>query len=173
MNLSSLVIPLFVLVVFVYCICKKVDIFGEFVKGAKDNILIGFDILPSLVALMLAVEMFKASGAMTAITELISPLTEKIGLPGECVPLALMRPVSGSGALSILEGILESHSPDSYIGRVASVLLGSTETTFYTIAVYFGATKVRKTRHALPSALAGDFTAFILSALSVRLLLGS
>ena len=84
-----------------------------------------------------------------------------------------MRPVSGSGALSILEGILESHSPDSYIGRVASVLLGSTETTFYTIAVYFGATKVRKTRHALPSALAGDFTAFILSALSVRLLLGS
>ena len=78
MNLSSFVIPLFVLMIFVYCLYKKVDIFGEFVKGAKDNILVGFDILPSLVALMLAVEMFKASGAMTAITELISPLTEKI-----------------------------------------------------------------------------------------------
>ncbi len=173
MSFSSIIVPAFIVGIFAYALVKKVDIFNVFIKGAKENLLIGFDILPSLVALMLAVGIFKASGAMNFITELISPLTELIGLPSECVPLALMRPVSGSGALSLLESILEQHSPDSFVGRVASVLLGSTETTFYTIAVYFGATNIRKTRHALPSALAGDFTAFILSALTVRLFLGS
>lgn len=171
MNIQSVIIPVFVLGIFLYGLHKKVDVFTEFAKGAKDNIIVGFDILPSLVMLMLAVGMFRASGAMDAFSELISPVTDFLGLPKECVPLALMRPVSGSGALSILETILEDHGPDSFIGRVASVLLGSTETTFYTVAVYFGATKIKKTRHALPSALAGDVTAFLLSALAVRLIL--
>ena len=130
MSLQSVIIPIFVLGIFLYGLHKKVDIFSVFVKGAKENILVGVDILPSLVMLMLAVGMFRASGAMDAFSELISPLTDFLGFPSECVPLALMRPVSGSGALSILEGILESHGPDSFIGRVASVLLGSTETTF-------------------------------------------
>lgn len=172
MNLSSLVIPIFILGIFLYALAKKVDLFSEFTSGAKENLKVGFDILPSLVALMLAVEMFKASGAMSALTSLIRPVTDFIGFPAECVPLALMRPVSGSGALSILDEILSTNSPDSFVGRVASVLLGSTETTFYTVAVYFGATKIKKTRHAVPSALIGDFTAFILSALTVRLMLG-
>lgn len=171
MNFSSVIIPVFVLGIFLYGLYKKVDIFNAFVSGAKESILVGFDILPSLVALMLGVEMFKASGAMTAMTGLLSPLAGFLGLPEQCIPLALMRPVSGSGALSILKGIFETNSPDSYVGRVASVLLGSTETTFYTIAVYFGATKVKKTRHALPSALAGDITAMLLSGLAVRLFL--
>ncbi len=172
MRLSSIIIPIFVLGTVLYGLFKKVDVFNTFIEGAKENILVGFDILPTLVALMLAVSMLRASGALNALTSLISPITSFLGLPAECVPLALMRPVSGSGALSLLEGILSEHSPDSYIGRVASVLLGSTETTFYTIAVYFGATKVKKTRHTLLSALAGDFAAFILSALTVRLFLG-
>lgn len=172
MNFSSLVIPVFVLGVILYGLFKKVDIFGTFIEGAKENLLIGFDILPTLTALMLAVCMFRASGALEALTRLISPVTDFLGLPGECVPLALMRPISGSGALSILDGILSQNSPDSFVGRVACVLLGSTETTFYTIAVYFGATRIKKTRHALTSALAGDFTAFILSALAVRVFLG-
>ena len=122
MSLQSVIIPIFVLGIFLYGLHKKVDIFSVFVKGAKENILVGVDILPSLVMLMLAVGMFRASGAMDAFSELISPLTDFLGFPSECVPLALMRPVSGSGALSILEGILESHGPDSFIGRVASVL---------------------------------------------------
>lgn len=171
MNFSGIIIPVFVMGIILYGICKKVDIFSVFVSGAKESLIVGFDILPSLVALMLGVEMFKASGAMSAIVSLLSPLTSFIGLPGECIPLALMRPISGSGAMSILQGIFETNSPDSFVGRVASVLLGSTETTFYTIAVYFGATKIKKTRHALPSALAGDITAMLLSGLAVRLLM--
>ncbi len=172
MNLQSIIIPIFVLGIFLYGIHKKVDVFSVFVNGAKENIKVGVEILPSLVMLMLAVGMFRSSGAMEAFSELISPITDFLGFPKECVPLALMRPVSGSGALSILETVLEEHGPDSFIGRVASVLLGSTETTFYTVAVYFGATKIKKTRHALPAALAGDITAFLLSALAVRLFFG-
>lgn len=172
MNLQSIIIPVFVLGIFLYGLHKKVDIFSEFVQGAKENLKVGADILPSLVLLMLAVGMFRASGAMEAFSELMRPVTDFLGFPSECVPLALMRPVSGSGALSVLESILDEHGPDSFVGRVASVLAGSTETTFYTVAVYFGATKIRKTRHALPSALAGDVTAFLLSALAVRLFLG-
>lgn len=171
MNFTGVIIPVFVLGIFLFGIYKKVDVFNSFVAGAKESLIVGFDILPSLIALMLGVEMFKASGAMSALTELLSPLTRFIGLPGECIPLALMRPISGSGAMSLLKGIFETNSPDSFVGRVASVLLGSTETTFYTIAVYFGATKVKKTRHALPSALAGDLTAMLLSGLAVRLLM--
>ena len=172
MNTTSLVIPVFVLGVILYSLYKKVGVFDTFITGAKENISVCFDILPSLVALMLAVEMFKASGALSALTELIEPITSIIGIPSECVPLALMRPVSGSGALSMLDSILSEYGADSFIGRVASVLMGSTETTLYTVAVYFGAVKIKKTRHALPSALVGDFTAFILSALAVRLFLG-
>ena len=117
--------------------------------------------------------MLRSSGAAELISNLLEPLTRLIGLPAECVPLALMRPVSGSGALSMLEELLSSHGPDSFVGRVASVLMGSTETTFYTVAVYFGATKIKRTRQTLPSALLGDLTAFILSALTVRLILSS
>ena len=172
MNFSAVVIPVFLLTVLGYGLYKKVDVFSAFIAGAKENILVGFDILPSLVTLMLAVSVFKESGTMGIITDLMSPITELIGIPADCVPLALMRPVSGSGALSVLEEILTKDGADSFSGRVASVLMGSTETTFYTIAVYFGATKVKKTRHALPSALAGDVTAFLLSALTVRVFLG-
>ena len=167
MNFSAVVIPVFLLAVLGYGLYKKVDVFSAFIAGAKENILVGFDILPSLVTLMLAVSVFKESGTMGIITDLISPITELIGIPADCV-----RPVSGSGALSVLEEILAKDGADSFSGRVASVLMGSTETTFYTIAVYFGATKVKKTRHALPSALAGDVTAFLLSALTVRVFLG-
>ncbi|MCC8195572.1 MAG: spore maturation protein [Ruminococcus sp.] len=173
MRITSLVVPVFVLGVILYSLHKKTGVFDTFIAGAKENIAVCFDILPSLVALMLAVEMFKASGALSALTNLIEPITSIIGIPSECVPLALMRPVSGSGALSMLDSILSEYGADSFIGRVASVLMGSTETTLYTVAVYFGAVKIKKTRHALPSALVGDFTAFILSALAVRLFLGA
>lgn len=173
MRITSLVVPVFVLGVILYSLHRKIGVFDTFIEGAKENIKVSIDILPSLVALMLAVEMFKASGALTALTELIEPITRVIGIPSECVPLALMRPISGSGALSMLDSILAEYGPDSFIGRVASVLMGSTETTLYTVAVYFGAVKIRKTRHALPSALVGDFMAFLLSALAVRLFLSA
>ena len=103
--------------------------------------------------------------------ELWTPLATKIGIPAECVPLAILKPVSGSGALTVLESIFKETSPDSLAGMVASVMAGSTETTFYTLAVYFAATKVRSTRYALASALLGDFTAIILSCIAVRLMM--
>ena len=170
--MSSYVIPVFIAVIMVIGLAKKVDVFGEFVEGAKENLRSAFEILPALIALMTAIGMFKASGGLDVLSELISPLTEFLGFPRECIPLALIRPVSGSGALAVFESILTDVSPDSFPGRVASVIIGSTETTFYTVAVYYGITKVKKTRHAIASSLTADLTGFILSALTVRLLLG-
>ncbi len=172
MNFSSLILPVLILGVFMHGVFKKVDILDAFAEGARENLVTSAQLLPTLALLMLAVGMFRASGALGAFTSLIAPLFEFLGFPPECLPLALLRPVSGSGALSVLENILSEQGPDSFAGKVASVLMGSTETTFYTVAVYFGATKIKKTRHALASALAGDMTAFLLSAAAVRLFLG-
>lgn len=171
MNISSVVLPVLVFGVFLYGLIKKVDILDTFTEGAKENLKISVELLPTLTLLMLGVGMFKASGALGWITSQLAPFAEFLGFPPDCLPLALLRPVSGSGALAILGNILNEQGPDSFSGRVASVLMGSTETTFYTVAVYFAATKVKKTRHALTSALAGDMTAFLLSALAVRLFL--
>ncbi len=169
--MSTYVIPVFIGLIMVIGIIKKVDVFGEFTDGAKESIGAAFEILPSLIALMTAIGMFKASGGLDMLSGIISPLTDLLGFPRECIPLALIRPISGSGALAVFESILTEVSPDSYAGRVASVVIGSTETTFYTIAVYYGITKVRNTRHAIASSLTADFTGFILSALTVRLFL--
>lgn len=170
--MSNYVIPFFIALIMIIGLAKKVDVFSEFTEGAKDNLKASVSVLPSLIALMTAIGMFKASGAMELISTAISPLTSFLGFPEECIPLAIIRPISGSGALAVFENILTDVSPDSFAGRVASVIIGSTETTFYTIAVYYGITKVKKTRQALPASLAADFTGFVLSALTVRIILG-
>ena len=171
--MSDLIIPFFIALIMIIGLIKRVDVFGEFTEGAKENLKAAFDVLPALIALMTAIGMFKASGALEVISEAISPLTGFLGFPEECIPLAIIRPVSGSGALAVFESILNDVSPDSFAGRVASVIIGSTETTFYTIAVYYGITNVKKTRHAVASSLTADFTGFIISALTVRLILGN
>ena len=170
--MSDYVIPFLIALIMIIGLVKKVDVFGEFTEGAKENLKTAVSVLPALVALMTAIGMFKASGALDFISAAISPLTSFLGFPNECIPLAIIRPVSGSGALAVFENILADVSPDSFAGRVASVIIGSTETTFYTIAVYYGVTKVKKTRQALPASLAADFTGFVLSALTVRIILG-
>ncbi len=170
--MSNYVIPFFIALIMIIGLAKKVDVFSEFTEGAKENLKASVSVLPSLIALMTAIGMFKASGAMELISTAISPLTSFLGFPEECIPLAIIRPISGSGALAVFENILTDVSPDSFAGRVASVIIGSTETTFYTIAVYYGITKVKKTRQALPASLAADFTGFVLSALTVRIILG-
>lgn len=169
--MSDFVIPVFIALIMIIGLAKRVDVFGEFTDGAKENLRSAFDLLPALIALMTAIGMFKASGGLELISAAISPVTEFLGFPRECIPLALIRPVSGSGALAVFESILTEVSPDSFAGRVASVVIGSTETTFYTIAVYYGITKVKKTKHAIASSLTADLTGFILSALTVRLIL--
>ena len=170
--MSDYVIPFFIAAIMITGLVKKVDVFSEFTDGAKENLKAAVSVLPALVALMTAIGMFKASGALDFISAAISPLTSFLGFPEECIPLAIIRPVSGSGALAVFENILTDVSPDSFAGRVASVIIGSTETTFYTIAVYYGITKVKKTRQALPASLVADFTGFVLSALTVRIILG-
>ena len=170
--MSDYVIPFFIALIMIIGLVKKVDVFSEFTEGAKENLKAAVSILPALVALMTAIGMFKTSGALEFISTTISPLTNILGFPEECIPLAIIRPISGSGALAVFESVLTDVSPDSFPGRVASVVIGSTETTFYTIAVYYGITKVKKTRQALPASLAADFTGFVLSALTVRIFLG-
>ncbi len=170
--MTDYIIPLFIGLIIIYGCIKKVDIFDEFLSGARENLKTGVDILPSLIAMITAIGMFKASGAMELLAKAMSPVTEFLGFPSECLPLAIMRPVSGSGALAVFETILSEVHPDSFAGRVASVILGSTETTFYTIAVYYGAANIKNTRHTLASALFADFTGFIISVLTVRLIFG-
>lgn len=170
--MSDYVIPVFIALIMIIGLVGKVDVFGEFTEGAKENLKAAVSVLPALIALMTAIGMFKASGALDFISSVISPLTDFLGFPEECIPLAVIRPISGSGALAVFENILTDVSPDSFAGRVASVIIGSTETTFYTIAVYYGITKVKKTRQALPASLAADFTGFIFSVLTVRIILG-
>ena len=147
-----------------------IDIFDAFLAGAKGGIKTAFGIIPALVALITAVGVFSASGALDLITHSIAPIAEKVGIPAEVIPLALIRPISGSGSLAVLNDILQKFGADSFIGRVAAVMQGSTETTFYTMAVYFGAISVKNTRHTLPAALFADFTGFLMSVLFVRLL---
>lgn len=170
--MTDYIIPLFIGLIIIYGCIKKVDIFDEFLSGARENLKTGVDILPSLIAMITAIGMFKASGAMELLAKAMSHVTEFLGFPSECLPLAIMRPVSGSGALAVFETILSEVHPDSFAGRVASVILGSTETTFYTIAVYYGAANIKNTRHTLASALSADFTGFIISVLTVRLIFG-
>ena len=169
MNLSSYILPIFIGLILIIGLFKRVDVFSEFIAGAKQNLKVGVEILPTLIALMTAIGMFKASGGLELITTAVTPVINRLGFPAECVALALIRPISGSGALAVFESILSDCGPDSLAGRVASVMLGSTETTFYTIAVYYSVTKIKKTRHTLLCSLSGDLTGFIFSALLVRL----
>ncbi len=171
MNFSDFIIPVIFAFVLIYGICTKTDVFGEFTEGVKDGLRTVYDIFPSLFCLVVTVAVFRASGATAAITEFIRPALETVGFPAECAELVIMRPLSGSGATAIYERILTEHGPDTFAGRVASVILGSSETTFYTLSVYFAAVKAKKTRYALAAALIGDITCAVVSSLSVKLIL--
>lgn len=172
MTAASAVIPVIIVIIIVYGLYKRVDVFAEFAEGARENMKTCARLLPTLIALITAVGMFRASGAQELITSLVSGFFDRTGFPEECLPLALIRPVSGSGALAVYEALLEENGPDSFAGRVGSVMLGSTETTFYTLAVYYGAVKIKNTRHTLAASLAGDMTGFIVSVLTVNIFFG-
>ncbi|MBO5290451.1 MAG: spore maturation protein, partial [Clostridia bacterium] len=128
-----------------------------------------FNIIPSLIVLLLSINMLKASGGLDVLLSLLSPIGDFLGIPRDIIPLTILSPISGSGSLGVYEGILKDFGPDSFIGRCASVMMGSTETTFYTLALYYGSIGVKKTRHTVPSALCADFTSFILSPRFVRI----
>lgn len=170
-NMTDFILPALVVLIIVHGAFKGVNVFDEFIKGAKNGIKTVFDIIPSLIALLLCVDMLNYSGGLDVICSLISPISDFLGIPKEITPLAILSPISGSGALGMYENILKEFGPDSYIGQCASVIMGSTETTFYAITLYYGYINVKKTRHTLPSALCADFTSFILSPRLINLFL--
>lgn len=172
-SITGYIVPCIICLIIVHGLINKVNVFDNFLKGAADGLKICVDILPALIGLLVAVGMLKASGVLDVVAYALSPLTKMIMMPAEIVPLALIRPISGSGALAVYEHILQEFGPDGIIGKIASVMQGSTETTFYTIAVYYGVTKVKKTRHTVVSGLTADIVGFIMSAVSVQLLFGA
>lgn len=169
-NISTYILPVFILIIIVFALIKKVDIFSAFIDGAKKGFEVFLSILPSLTALFLAIEMLKTSQGINFLTYILSPAADLLEIPKEILPICILSPFSGGGSLSMYESIINQYGPDSYIGRTASVMMGSTETTFYAIAVYFGAVNVKKIRHTAICSLCADLTSFILAGIIVRLL---
>ena len=149
MALSTLIVPVLLTFTACFALGKRVDVYSALTKGAEEGLTVLLHILPSLIALLSAVYMFRASGAMEALGALLAPALDKIGIPAETAPLLFIRPISGSGALAVGSEIMDSYGVDSYVGRVAAVMLGSSETTFYTVAVYYGAAGITKTRYTM------------------------
>jgi len=147
---------------------KRVNVFDSFVTGAKGGIETLVKIVPYLVAMLVAIGMLRASGALALLADALSPLLNKIGFPAEVLPLALIRPFSGSAANGVMAELIQNHGGDSFIGRLAATMMGSTETTFYVIAVYFGAVSIRRTRHAIPVGLLADLVGILASVLICR-----
>lgn len=170
--LFTMVVPLTIAGVALYGLGRGVDVYDALVQGAGGGLEVLLRIFPALVGLMTAVAMLRASGALELAAGALAPLLDRVGLPAQLLPLMLVRPISGSAALGVGAELIGTYGPDSYLGRVAAVMLGSTETTFYTIAVYFGAVGVTRTRYALPAALCADLTGFLAAAWAVRLCFG-
>ena len=173
MDFSAYLIPLLLSFTALFALLRRVDVYSTLTDGAQEGITVLLRILPSLVALLTAVYMLRASGAMESLGDLLAPVLRRVGIPEEIAPLLLIRPISGSAALAVGSELMAQHGADSYLGRVAAVMLGSSETTFYTIAVYFGSAGIRRTRYAVPAALIADLVCFIVSAFAVRLFFGA
>jgi len=168
--LFTMLVPFVLAGVALYGSVRRVDVYDALVWGAGNGLETLVRILPALVGLLTAVHMLRASGALELAAQGLAPLLVRLGLPAELLPLMLVRPISGSAALGVGAELIETYGADSELGRIAAVMLGSTETTFYTIAVYFGAVGISRTRYAVPAALCADLTGFLAAAWAVRLL---
>ena len=164
------IIPVLLLTVSLVALRKQENAYEHLLTGAASGLKLLASILPALVILLTAVSMLKASGAMTMLTKFFTPLFTLAGIPPETAMLVLIRPLSGSAALAIGADLMHQYGPDSLIGRTAAIMLGSTETTFYTISVYFGAAGIQKTRYTVPAALIADVTGFVVASLTARIL---
>lgn len=168
--ISVFIIPLILVGFPIYGLFKRVPVYEEFVTGAKEGFNVAVRIIPYLVAILFAIAMFRASGAMDYLTDALRPALTAIGVPPEILPMAIVRPLTGSGSLGVLGDIAKQFGADSVLTKTAATIYGSTETTFYVLAVYFGAVSVKKTRHALPVGLVADFTSILMSIYLVKLL---
>jgi spore maturation protein B len=171
-ELSNWAIPVLAAAIVLLALVRKVKLYEAFVEGAKEGFNVGVRIIPYLVAILCAIALFRASGAMDLLITIISPITNLLGMPGEALPMALVRPLSGSGALGIMSDMVNTHGPDSFLGRLVSTMMGSTETTFYVLAVYFGSVGVSKVRHALWAGLIADVAGILAAVWICRLVFG-
>lgn len=167
----KIIIPIMIFFIIIYGMIKKVKVYECFVEGAKDGLNICVKIFPYLLAMIIAITVLRESMALDYFIYFIKPVVKIIGLPPELVPLVMIKPLSGSGALGIFAETLKQYGPDTYIGIVASIIMGSTETIFYTITVYFGAVGVKKIRHTLWAAVFADLTAIIMAVTLARLII--
>jgi spore maturation protein B len=171
-SISLWLIPIIIGFILVYGTIKKVPTYETFVEGGKEGIKIAFSIIPFLVGMLVAISIFRASGALEFFVGLIRPVLEAIGVPAEIVPLAIIRPISGTAALGMTSDIIATYGPDSFIGRLASTLQGSTDTTFYVLTVYFGAVGIKKMGDALKVGLWADLVGIIAAVTVVTLMFG-
>lgn len=168
--ISAIFVPLFIAGIILYGIAKKVPVYDAFIEGAKQGLTTVVRILPYVVGFVFAINMFSASGCFKYLSIALSPVLKPVGIPPEILPLALMRPFSGSASLGVLTTILQTYGPDTLIGRSACTLLGSSETLFYTTALYAGSVGVKKTRFAIPAGLIAEVFGLVSSVLVCRLL---
>lgn len=166
----TMLVPVLIAFVAVFGCAKRVDVYDSLAQGAGDGLKVMLRIVPAMIALLTAVHMLRASGALELAASALAPLLRLLGIPPETVALLLVRPVSGSAALGVGADLIQTYGPDSTVGRTAAVMLGSTETTFYTIAVYFSAAGITRTRYAVPAALCADLAGFMAASWAVRLL---
>ncbi len=165
-QLSALIIPLLILIIIGYALIKGVAVYEVFVEGAKDGFGIAINIIPYLVAMLFAIALFRASGALEFILNLLTPLANFLGFPAEVIPMGIIRPLTGSGSVGVLAELINTHGEDSIIVKIAAVMFGSTETTLYVLAVYFGAVKIKNTSYAVQAGLLADFAGFIAAILA-------
>ena len=169
-KMTDYIVPLLLLAASVLALRKKENTYDLLLMGAADGIKLLITLVPTLILLLTSITMLRASGAMEWISRLFSPVFSFFGIPPETAMLVLIRPFSGSAALAVGAELMGSYGADSLIGRTAAIMLGSTETTFYAISVYFGAAGIKRTRYTIPAALIADFTGFLMASLTARLL---
>lgn len=169
--MTDYIVPALLLTASLFALRKQENSYDLLLSGAMEGLKLLITLIPALVLLLTAVTMLRASGAMEVISTFLSPVFRTVGIPPETAMLVLIRPISGSAALAVGADLMSQYGVDSQIGRTAAVMLGSTETTFYTISVYFGAAGIKKTRHTLPAALFADFVGFFMASLTVRFLM--
>lgn len=159
--ISAWAIPVIVVFIPLYAAYKKIPVYESFVEGAKGGFDTAIRIIPHLVGMMVAITVFRASGAMDMILNLFRPILDRVGVPGEVLPLAILRPITGAGSLAFTADLIKQFGPDSMIGRIASTIQGSTDTTLYVLTVYFGAVGIRNSRYALKVGLISDAVGFL------------
>jgi len=162
-GLSTYAIPVIFLIILSIGIFREVKVYDVFIEGAKEGLTTVIKIIPTLVGLMVAIGVFRASGALDILVYAVKPIGDLFGIPSQALPLALLRPISGSASLAFVSDTIKHYGPDSYVGRVVSTMMGSTETIFYTLTIYFGSIGIKNIRYTLVAALIADTVSVIAS----------